>query len=468
MVELNSQALFDRAKRVMPGGVNSPVRACTAVGRIPRFISRADGDRIVDVDGNEYIDYVCSWGPGILGHAHPKVLEAVKKACDEGLTYGAPTAREVEMAELIRELVPSMEVSRMVSSGTEAVMSAVRVARGFTGRDDILKFEGCYHGHSDGLLVKAGSGLLTGSVPTSAGVPEDYAQHTIVVPYNDIEAVRQVFAERGQTLAAVVVEPVAANMGVVLPKPGFLEFLREITLKYGTLLIFDEVITGFRLGLSGAQTPGSVPKTSGSVPKTSGSVPKTPGSVPKISTSLKCSNNSPVIPDLTTLGKIVGGGMPAAVYGGREEIMRQVAPDGKVYQAGTLSGNPIATAAGLATLKLLKSDPDIYARLEAKTRRLAETIRTASKGRTVVTQIASLMSVDFPQDLALSKPQTNQILKNSSHSPDLRFAAWYNHLLSHGVYVAPSRFEAMFVSDAHTDEDIARTCEVAASFFAVG
>ena len=459
MVELNSQALFDRAKRVMPGGVNSPVRACTAVGRIPRFISRADGDRIVDVDGNEYIDYVCSWGPGILGHAHPKVLEAVKKACDEGLTYGAPTAREVEMAELIRELVPSMEVSRMVSSGTEAVMSAVRVARGFTGRDDILKFEGCYHGHSDGLLVKAGSGLLTGSVPTSAGVPEDYAQHTIVVPYNDIEAVRQVFAERGQTLAAVVVEPVAANMGVVLPKPGFLEFLREITLKYGTLLIFDEVITGFRLGLSGAQTPGSVPKIS---------VPKISGSVPKTSTSLKCSNNSPVIPDLTTLGKIVGGGMPAAVYGGREEVMRQVAPDGKVYQAGTLSGNPIATAAGLATLKLLKSDPDIYARLEAKTRRLAETIRTASKGRTVVTQIASLMSVDFPQDLALSKPQTNQILKNSSHSPDLRFAAWYNHLLSHGVYVAPSRFEAMFVSDAHTDEDIARTCEVAASFFAVG
>ena len=466
MVELNSQALFDRAKRVMPGGVNSPVRACTAVGRIPRFISRADGDRIVDVDGNEYIDYVCSWGPGILGHAHPKVLEAVKKACDEGLTYGAPTAREVEMAELIRELVPSMEVSRMVSSGTEAVMSAVRVARGFTGRDDILKFEGCYHGHSDGLLVKAGSGLLTGSVPTSAGVPEDYAQHTIVVPYNDIEAVRQVFAERGQTLAAVVVEPVAANMGVVLPKPGFLEFLREITLKYGTLLIFDEVITGFRLGLSGAQTPGSIPKISGSVPKIS--VPKTSGSVPKTSTSLKCSNNSPVIPDLTTLGKIVGGGMPAAVYGGREEVMRQVAPDGKVYQAGTLSGNPIATAAGLATLKLLKSDPDIYARLEAKTRRLAETIRTASKGRTVVTQIASLMSVDFPQDLALSKPQTNQILKNSSHSPDLRFAAWYNHLLSHGVYVAPSRFEAMFVSDAHTDEDIARTCEVAASFFAVG
>lgn len=420
MVELNSQRLFDRAKRVMPGGVNSPVRACTAVGRIPRFISRAYGDRIVDVDGNEYIDYVCSWGPGILGHAHPKVLEAVKSACDAGLTYGAPTAREVEMAELIRELIPSMEVSRMVSSGTEAVMSAVRVARGFTGRDDILKFEGCYHGHSDGLLVKAGSGLLTGSVPTSSGVPEDYARHTIVVPYNDTAAVERVFAERGQTLAAVVVEPVAANMGVVLPKPGFLEFLREITLKYGTLLIFDEVITGFRLGLAGAQTLGTDPEVLGSVP---------------------------VIPDLTTLGKIVGGGMPAAVYGGREEIMRQVAPDGKVYQAGTLSGNPIATAAGLATLKLLKADPGIYARLESKTRRLAEAIRSTSKGSAVVTQIASLMSVDFKVD------------------PDQTFARWYSHLLERGIYVAPSRFEAMFVSDAHTDEDIDRTCEVASSFF---
>ena len=423
MVELNSQALFDRARKVMPGGVNSPVRACAAVGRIPRFVSRAFGDRIVDVDGNEYIDYVCSWGPGILGHAHPKVLEAVKSACDAGLTYGAPTAREVEMAELIRELIPSMEVSRMVSSGTEAVMSAVRVARGFTGRDDILKFEGCYHGHSDGLLVKAGSGLLTGSVPTSSGVPEDYARHTIVVPYNDTAAVERVFAERGQTLAAVVVEPVAANMGVILPKPGFLQFLRDITRKYGALLIFDEVITGFRLGLAGAQTLGTDPEVLGSVP---------------------------VIPDLTTLGKIVGGGMPAAVYGGREEIMRQVAPDGKVYQAGTLSGNPIATAAGLATLKLLRSDPGIYARLESRTRRLADAIRAASAGSAVVTQIASLMSVDFLED------------------PDRTFSRWYGHLLERGVYVAPSRFEAMFVSDAHTDEDIARTCEVAASFFAVG
>ena len=237
--ESQSAALFAAAKRVMPGGVNSPVRACSTVGRLPRFIDRAYGDRIVDVDGNEYIDYICSWGPGILGHAHPKVLEAVKAACDAGLTYGAPTAREVEMAELIRELVPSMKVSRMVSSGTEAVMSAVRVARGFTGRDDILKFEGCYHGHSDGLLVKAGSGLLTGAEPDCAGVPSDYAKHTIVVPYNDAEAVKRVFAERGDRLAAVVVEPVAANMGVVLPAPGFLQVLRDLTAQVGALLIFD-------------------------------------------------------------------------------------------------------------------------------------------------------------------------------------------------------------------------------------
>ena len=409
--ESQSAALFAAAKRVMPGGVNSPVRACSTVGRLPRFIDRAYGDRIVDVDGNEYIDYICSWGPGILGHAHPKVLEAVKAACDAGLTYGAPTAREVEMAELIRELVPSMEVSRMVSSGTEAVMSAVRVARGFTGRDDILKFEGCYHGHSDGLLVKAGSGLLTGSEPDCAGVPSDYAKHTIVVPYNDAEAVKRVFAERGDRLAAVVVEPVAANMGVVLPAPGFLQVLRDLTAQVGALLIFDEVITGFRLGLAGAQ------------------------------------GYYGIVPDLTTLGKIVGGGMPAAVYGGREDIMRHVAPDGKVYQAGTLSGNPIATAAGLATLKLLRSDPEIYARLEKKTRRLADTARTVWGDRADVVRIGSLMSIHPKGDDAQSV-----------------FARWYSHLLDHGIYVAPSRFEAMFVSDAHTESDIDKTCEVMSAY----
>lgn len=425
MVEVKSQALFDRARKVIPGGVNSPVRACAEVGRVPRFICRAHGDRIVDIDGNEYIDYVCSWGPGILGHAHPKVVAAVKAACEEGLTFGAPTAREVELAELVRELVPSMEVSRMVNSGTEAVMSAVRVTRGFTGRDDILKFEGCYHGHSDGLLVKAGSGLLTGSVSTSAGVPDDFVKHTIVVPYNDVKSVEEVFAARGHSIAAVVVEPVAANMGVVLPKPGFLRLLREVTQKYGALLIFDEVITGFRLGLGGAQGVGAIPD------------------VPE---------SDRVVPDLTTLGKIVGGGMPAAVYGGREEIMRSVAPDGNVYQAGTLSGNPLATAAGVATLKLLKADPGIYERLGKKTRRLAEAIVAASKGTTRVTTVASLLSVDF--------------LPWEGESAGERYARWYGYLIERGIYVAPSRFEAMFVSDAHTDSDISRTCEEMSRFFA--
>ena len=411
MRENASSHLFGRAKAVMPGGVNSPVRACLRVGRIPRFIASAKGDRIVDVDGNEYIDYVGSWGPAILGHAHPEVVAAVKEAAEAGLTYGAPTAREVEMAELLHELVPSMEVSRMVCSGTEAVMSAVRVARGFTGRDNIVKFDGCYHGHSDGMLVRAGSGALTQAEPDSAGVPKDFARHTLVAPYNDVKAVKDLFRRRPDTIAAVIVEPVAANAGVILPQPGFLEALREITERYGALLIFDEVITGFRLALGGAQELFGVR------------------------------------PDLTTFGKIVGGGMPAAVYGGRADVMRCVAPDGKVYQAGTLAGNPLATAAGLATLKILKRDPAIYSRLEAKTRRLAEAIRNASYGSAEVAQIGSLMGVSFVADA------------------DATFARWYSHLLEGGVYVAPSRFEAMFVSDAHTDEDIERTIRTMEAFF---
>lgn len=411
MRENASSHLFGRAKAVMPGGVNSPVRACLRVGRIPRFIASAKGDRIVDVDGNEYIDYVGSWGPAILGHAHPEVVAAVKEAAEAGLTYGAPTAREVEMAELLHELVPSMEVSRMVCSGTEAVMSAVRVARGFTGRDNVVKFDGCYHGHSDGMLVRAGSGALTQAEPDSAGVPKDFARHTLVAPYNDVKAVKDLFRRRPDTIAAVIVEPVAANAGVILPQPGFLEALREITERYGALLIFDEVITGFRLALGGAQELFGVR------------------------------------PDLTTFGKIVGGGMPAAVYGGRADVMRCVAPDGKVYQAGTLAGNPLATAAGLATLKILKRDPGIYSRLEAKTRRLAEAIRNASYGSAEVAQIGSLMGVSFVADA------------------DATFARWYSHLLEGGVYVAPSRFEAMFVSDAHTDEDIDRTVRTMEAFF---
>jgi len=413
-LEEKSRALFDAARRVMPGGVNSPVRACLRVNRIPRFIARAEGSHVFDVDGNEYVDYIGSWGPAILGHAHPAVVAAVQAAAADGLTYGAPTAREVEMAELIRELVPSMQVSRMVSSGTEAVMSAVRVARGFTGRDDIVKFDGCYHGHSDGMLVRAGSGALTQGEPDSAGVPADFARHTLVAPYNDIAAVEALFAAHPDSIAAVIVEPVAANAGVILPKPGFLQALRDLTAKHGSLLVFDEVITGFRLGLAGAQ------------------------------------GFFGITPDLTTFGKIVGGGMPAAVYGGREEIMRSVAPDGPVYQAGTLSGNPLATAAGLATLRLLKDDPDVYARLERRTRRLAEVVRCAAEDRASVTQIGSLMSVSF----------------TPAAGGDAAFVDWYSFLLERGVYVAPSPYEAMFVSDAHTETDLDRTIAVVEAFFA--
>lgn len=411
MDESRSNALFAAAKAVMPGGVNSPVRACSRVGRIPRFIARAKGATVYDVDGNAYIDYIGSWGPAILGHAHPDVVAAVQAAAEEGLTYGAPTAREVEMAELLRELVPSLEVSRMVNSGTEAVMSAVRVARGFTGRDDILKFDGCYHGHSDGMLVRAGSGALTQAEPDSAGVPSDTARHTLVAPYNDIAAVERLFAAHPDSIAAVIVEPVAANAGVILPQSGFLAALRDLTTRYGALLIFDEVITGFRLALGGAQELFGIR------------------------------------PDLSTFGKIVGGGLPAAVYGGRADVMRMVAPDGAVYQAGTLSGNPLATAAGLATLKALRRDPGIYARLAAKGERLAGAIRKMAGDRAEVAQIGSLLSVFFAGDA------------------ETVFRGWYSHLLDRGIYVAPSRFEAMFLSDAHTDADLDRTIAVMEDFF---
>jgi glutamate-1-semialdehyde 2,1-aminomutase len=416
-MEQRSQELFEAAKKHIPGGVNSPVRAYLSVGRTPRFIASAKGDRITDVDGNEMIDYVCSWGPGILGHAHPTVIEKVKEACDCGLTYGAPTAREVELAELIAELVPSMQVSRLVSSGTEAVMSAIRVARGYTRRDKIVKFRGCYHGHSDGLLVKAGSAALTTSVPDSAGVPADYTKNTLIADYNDKQSVEELFAANPDDIAAVIVEPVAANMGVVLPEADFLPFLREITSRYGALLIFDEVITGFRLALGGAQ------------------------------------EYFKIMPDLTTLGKIVGGGMPVGAYGGREEIMRMVSPDGPVYQAGTLSGNPIATAAGLATLKILAKDSAIYDRLEQKTKELAQAVRVASKGKVTVNQIGSLMSIFF----------TAQEVKNLSDaqmSDTKAYADFFGYLLDRGIYTAPSQFEAMFVSDAHTKEDLKNTIRI--------
>lgn len=423
MTDQHSKELYDRAVKRLPGGVNSPVRAYRAVGRTPRFIEKAKGDRITDVDGNEMIDYICSWGPGILGHADPRVVQAVKAACEDGLTYGAPTEREVEMAELLAKLVPSMEVSRLVNSGTEATMSAIRVARGFTGRDKIIKFRGCYHGHSDGLLVKAGSAALTTSVPDSAGVPADFTKNTLVAEYNDSSSVEALFAANKGEIAAVIVEPVVANMGVVLPKPGFLEFLRKITKQNGALLIFDEVITGFRLALGGAQ------------------------------------EYYHITPDLSTFGKIIGGGMPVGAYGGREDIMRFVSPDGPVYQAGTLSGNPVATAAGLATLRILEADPGIYERLEQKTKTLADAVRSAGEARVAVNQIGSLMSIFFTD-----RPVEDYA--SATTADTAAYADYFGFLLDHGIYVAPSQFEAMFVSDAHTEADMEETIAVMQQYFA--
>lgn len=417
-----SAELFERAKQHIPGGVNSPVRAFGNVGRTPRFIVSAKGDRIVDADGNEMIDYVCSWGPGILGHAHPKVVEKVREACERGLTYGAPTENEVLLAERIAALVPSMEVNRLVCSGTEAVMSAIRAARGYTGRDLIIKFKGCYHGHSDGLLVKAGSAALTTSVPDSAGVPADYTKNTLVALYNDKESVEALFASHTGEVAAVIVEPVAANMGVVPPEDGFLQFLREITVQYGALLIFDEVITGFRLALGGAQ------------------------------------EYYKVVPDLTVLGKIVGGGMPIGAYGGKREIMKMISPDGPVYQAGTLAGNPIATTAGLETLKILSGDPGIYRRLEEKAEKIERAAREASGGGVCVNRAGSLLSVFFTPGRVMD-------YESAVRADTGKYADYFGYLLDRGIYCAPSQFEAMFVSDAHTHEDIEKTCETIRSYF---
>lgn len=421
-MEEKSKLLFEKAKKYMPGGVNSPVRAYGAVGRTPRFIASAKGDRITDVDGNEMIDYVCSWGPGILGHAHPRVVQKVKEACDLGMTYGAPTMREVQMAELLAKLVPSMEVSRLVNSGTEAVMSAIRVARGFTRRDKIVKFRGCYHGHFDGLLVKAGSAALTTSLPDSAGVPADFTKHTLIADYNDMESVKKLFEANKEEIAAVIVEPVAANMGVVLPDKDFLPFLREITLQYGALLIFDEVITGFRIALGGAQ------------------------------------EFYGITPDLTTLGKIIGGGMPVGAYGGRAELMRMVSPDGPVYQAGTLSGNPIATAAGLETLTILMEDTSIYERLEKKGQALAQAVRKAAGDKVSVNQIGSLFSIFF------TPGGVHNYVEAAGSDTDL-YADYFGYMLEHGIYVAPSQYEAMFVSDAHTEEDIRKTCGILENYW---
>ena len=409
-----SDEWYQKALEFMPGGVNSPVRACRNVGRTPLFIERTLGDKIYDADGNEYIDYVCSWGPDILGHARAEIIEAVKQSCDSGLTFGACHRGEVELAQIIKRNVPSMEMIRLVNSGTEAVMSAVRAARGYTGRDKIIKFEGCYHGHSDGLLVKAGSGLLTGAIPDSAGVPKGYTDNTLLAEYNNEQSVRDLFEHYGDDIAALIVEPCAANMGVVPPKEGFLAFLRSITEQYGAILIFDEVITGFRLSLGGAQ------------------------------------QYYGVTPDMTTLGKIVGGGMPLAVYGGRKEIMECVAPLGSVYQAGTLSGNPTAVSAGIAALKLLENNASVYDELDRKARRLERAFRLAGLN---VNREGSLLTVFFTD-----QPVENY--RDAKTSDTKQFADFYSYLLDNGIYSAPSQFEAMFLSAAHSDEDIEYTCDI--------
>ncbi len=415
-----SEALFAAAQRVLPGGVNSPVRACRAVGTYPRFIQRGQGSHIFDVDGREYVDLVCSWGPLILGHCHPAVEEAVLRAVKDGLSFGAPTAIEVEMGEQLCRMVPGLEMVRMVNSGTEAVMSALRLARGATGRKKIIKFEGCYHGHSDAMLVKAGSGALTQGTPDSAGVPADLAGNTLTAQFNDLDSVRLLLEANPEQVAAVIVEPVAANMGVVLPQEGFLSGLRALCDQSGALLIFDEVITGFRLAPGGAQAYFGVQA------------------------------------DLVTYGKIIGGGMPVGAYGGRRALMELVAPLGPVYQAGTLSGNPVAMAAGLAQLRVLEeSDP--YAELERKGRSLAEGLRRLAEQTGVpmqVNQIGSLLTTFFTQGGVTGYAQA----KGSDLN---RFKGWYHGLLQGGVYAAPSQFEAMFLSAAHSAEDLAQVLEVA-------
>jgi glutamate-1-semialdehyde 2,1-aminomutase len=417
----SSVELFDRAKAHIPGGVNSPVRAFGSVGMAPRFISRAAGSRVWDVEGREYIDFVGSWGPMILGHAHPAVLEAVEKAAEKGLSFGAATEAEVEMAELICSVVPGMEMIRMVNSGTEAVMSAVCAARGFTGRDKIIKFSGCYHGHSDAMLVKAGSGLMTQGIPGSAGVPDGCAEDTLTASYNDLESVRSLFAANPGAVAAVIVEPVGANMGVVPPEEGFLSGLRKLCDENGALLIFDEVITGFRLALGGAQEYYGVRA------------------------------------DLCTYGKIIGGGMPVGAYGGRRDVMGVVAPLGSVYQAGTLSGNPVAMAAGIAQLKLLRDTPDFYKKLNETSDKFFASLGSVLAEAGVdhcLNHVASLGCVFFTGERVTD-------YATAQTSDTARFAAYFKKMLERGIYIAPSQFEAMFVSGAHSADDLAKTLEAA-------
>lgn len=421
-----SAAAFAEAKKLMPGGVNSPVRSYRSVDCNPPFIARAEGSHIYDIDGNDYIDYVGSWGPMVVGHAHPQVVKALQEAATRGTSYGAPTLIESQLAKKVMEVYPSIEVIRMVNSGTEATMSALRLARGYTHRNKIVKFIGCYHGHSDSLLVKAGSGMATFGVPDSPGVTLGTAQDTITIPYNDFEAVKKVFAEQGQEIAAIIVEPVAGNMGLVLPKPGYLDLLRKVTAENGALLIFDEVMCGFRASLGGAQAAYAIK------------------------------------PDLTCLGKIIGGGLPVAAYGGRREIMEQVSPAGPVYQAGTLSGNPLAMTAGLETLKIITAppepgEPDYSRVLTIKTKKLVLGVAQKAKeaGVTLQVQQAGSMFGFFFSPVEVVDYET------SAAADQEAFKVWFRAMLEQGLYIAPSQFETLFMSGAHTDEEIDRTIEAA-------
>jgi len=416
----NSNKLFARALKIIPGGVNSPVRACKNVGNKPTFIDYAQGCMVFDEDGNGYIDYIGSWGPMILGHRHPSVIDAVSSVLKRGTSFGAPTDLEIILAEMVVDAVPSMEMVRMVNSGTEATMSAIRLARGFTGRDTIVKFDGCYHGHADSLLVEAGSGVATLSIPGSPGVPKSFVSHTLSLPYNDIDSLVKVMEKDGENIACVIVEPVAGNMGLVVPKHGFLETLREVTEKKGSLLIFDEVMTGFRVAYGGAQSLYGI------------------------------------FPDMTCLGKIIGGGLPVGAYGGRREIMEHIAPQGPVYQAGTLSGNPVAMAAGIATLTQLKA-PDFYDTLDKKADRLSAGLVNAGEkaGINVMgNRVGSMLGLFFTDREVLNF--------DDAKTCDLEmFSGFYNGMLEKGIYLAPSQFEALFVSAAHNTEHIDTTIRAA-------
>ncbi|HEY6897547.1 MAG TPA: glutamate-1-semialdehyde 2,1-aminomutase [Rhodocyclaceae bacterium] len=421
----HNQDLFSRAQLSIPGGVNSPVRAFRSVGGTPRFFARGEGSSVWDADGKRYLDYVCSWGPLILGHAEPDTVKAVQDAAARGLSFGAPTEAEIELAELLVKLVPSMDMVRLVSSGTEATMSAIRLARGHTGRDAIVKFEGCYHGHADSLLVKAGSGMLTFGNPSSSGVPADLAQHTLVLDYNDPQQLAEAFASHGDKIACVIIEPVAGNMNLIAPKPEFLKTLRELCTKHGTVLIFDEVMTGFRVGLQSAQ------------------------------------GLYGITPDLSTFGKVVGGGMPLGAFGGRREIMEKIAPLGPVYQAGTLSGNPLSVAAGLVTLKKIQA-PGFYAQLTAKTKALVDGLAAAAK-KHGVTFCGQSVGGMFGLYFAATPPTSYAEVMTCDKEA---FNGFFHAMLEKGVYLAPSAFEAGFVSAAHSDADIAATIAAADAVFA--